>query len=102
MAEQNTRNTPILSEILDVIADQLSDRASALEKLEEYFRENLIVNAGSTDFVASTAVKLRLAITKEEWSIVLDHIARKSMVGITVDHVDTAINDLFDNRFIEP
>ena len=102
MAEQNTRNTPLLSAIIGVIADLLPDKTSALARLEEHFRDNLILNAGNTDFVASTAENLRLAITTEECPAVLDYIAQKSMVAINIEHVDTAINELFDNRFIEP
>jgi len=101
MADQSTRNTPLLNEIIGVIADQLPDKSSALARLEQHFRNDYILNAGNADFVASAAESLRLAITKEELPLVLDCIAQKSMVGITIDHVETAINDLFDNRFIE-
>ena len=102
MAEQPTRNTSLLSEIIAVISDQLPDKAAALAQLEEYFGKNYILNAGDTAYVASAAKRLRLAITTSECPAVLDYIAQKSMIGINIDHVDTAINELFDNRFIEP
>ena len=41
-----------------------------------------------------TAEDLRLQITTGECGDVLDYIAEKAMVGITVDHVETAINEL--------
>ena len=97
------RNTPILREIIEVLALQLADRKSALAQLEDHFKHQYLLNAGDVHFVASTAKQLRLNITREECSLVLDHIASKSMVGITVDHVETAINELLgEDRFIEP
>ena len=97
------RNTQILEEIIEVLAPQLADKASALARLEDHFQNQYLVNAGDVQFVASSAEQLRLAITREECSLVLDHIANKSMVTITVDHVEAAINELLgEDRFIEP
>jgi len=102
MAEPITRNTRLLTEILDVISEMLTDKDAALARLEEYFSDQYILSAGNTEYISTTAESLRLALTKDECPLVLDYIAQKSMVGITVDHVETAINELFDNRFIEP
>ena len=97
------RNTPILGEIVEVLARQLADRESAVAQLEDHFKDQYVLSAGDVQFVASSAEQLRLAITQDECSLVLDHIARKSMVGITVDHVEAAINELLgEDRFIEP
>ena len=70
--------------------------------LRQHFKDRLILDVGSVKDVARLAKKLRLKITREECSLVLDYIAQKAMVRITIDHVETAINDLFENRFIEP
>lgn len=97
------RNTQILEEIIEVLAPQLADKASALALLEDHFKKQYLVNAGDVQFIESAAEQLRLNITREECSLVLDAIARKSMVGMTVDHVETAINELLgEDRFIEP
>ncbi len=93
------RNTALLEEIIEV----LSLPHDALKKLANHYRNQYLVNAGGVQFVASSAEQLRLNITTEECSLVLDYIARKSVVGITVDHVETAINELLgEDRFIEP
>lgn len=102
MAEKTTRNTQLLSEIINTLEDLVSDKDAALARLEEHFRNEYILNAGNTEFVANAAEKLRLAIITDECPAVLDYIAEKSMVSITVDVVDEAINQLFDDRFIEP
>ncbi len=96
------RNTPILGEIIEILASQLADRESALARLENHFRDQYLLNAGDVQFVASSAEQLRLAIAREECSMVLDHIASKGMVGITANHVEVAVDELFGNRFIEP
>jgi len=93
------RNTPLLKEIVNV----LSLPPDALEQLEHHFATRLIFDAGSVDTIEAAAKQLRLSITKDECSMVLDYIARKGMVGITVDVVETAINELLgEDRFIEP
>ena len=48
--------------------------------------------------MARDAEKLRLAITTEECSVVLDHLD----VEITIDDTEEAINTLFPDRFVEP
>lgn len=99
MADRNTR---ILREIIEILAPQLADKTSALAQLEDHFKRQYLVNAGDVQFVASAAEQLRLRITREECSMVLDHIASKGMVGITVDVVEQAINGLLgEDRFIE-
>ena len=70
--------------------------------LSQHFKDRLILDVGSVNSVARLAKKLRLKITRKECSLVLDYIAEKAMVRITIDHVETAINELFNNRFIEP
>lgn len=59
-------------------------------------------NAGNVHDVARHAEKLRLAVTDDECGLVLDHLAQTGAINITIDHVEDAINSLFDDRFIEP
>lgn len=93
------RNTPLLKEIVNV----LSLPPDALEQLEHHFSTRLILDAGSLDTIEAAAKQLRLRISKEECSAVLDYIASKGMVTITVDVVEMAINELLgEDRFIEP
>lgn len=61
-----------------------------------------ILDAGNVENVAQFAENLRLSVTKEECSTVLNYISRKEMVGVGIDDVETAINELFGNRFVEP
>ena len=91
------RNQSIIGEIAYILNDQEAEGI-----LRNHFKDRLILNVGDVEYVAQFAEELRLNITKAECSQVLDYIAQKSMVGITIDHVETAINELFDNRFIEP
>jgi hypothetical protein len=92
------RNTPILREIVAVI-----DQAQALERLEIHFQHRLLVDAGNVQTIATAADRLRLRITTEECAAVLDFIADHQMVVITVDVVETAINELLgEERFVEP
>jgi hypothetical protein len=72
-----------------------------LERLEEHFQDALVIVAGNTRRVAAFAKKLHLHITPPEQPLVLDHIASKALVRITIDHVETAINALLPDRFIE-
>jgi hypothetical protein len=97
-----TRNTPIFQEILEVFSPDVANAESALTRLEIHFQHRLIVEAGSVASVRSSATQLRLHITDDECSAVLDEIARRGMVGVTVDHVEETVYDLFGNRFIEP
>jgi hypothetical protein len=93
-----TRNTKVFVEILQAI----NAPEDALQRLEEHFKDALIIVAGTTDTVAACADQLRLRITPSEQPEILDHIADTASVGITIDHVETAINELFPDRFIEP
>ena len=71
--------------------------------LELHFQHHLIVNVGSVEHVAQFAKHLRLQVTPDECADVLDYIAQEHLVGITIDHVETAINERFgEDRFIEP
>ncbi len=97
-----TRNTPVLREIIAVLSPQLDDAPNALDRLENHFHDRLIVDAGNVATVSAHAVQLRLHITTDECAVVLDHIATMNAVNITVDVVETAINELFEDRFIEP
>ena len=97
-----TRNTPVLREIIEVLFTELDDAPNALDVLESHFHDRLLINAGSVTTVAAYAEQLRLRTTADERPVVLDHIATTNAVSITVDHVETAINELFEDRFIEP
>jgi len=96
------RNTQILQECINVLTDQLFKSNQALAQLEEYFSTRLIVDAGDVEVVASYASQLRLRVTKEECGAVLDYMAQTGMVAITIDHTEDAINEKWDDRFIEP
>ena len=97
-----TRNTPVLREVVEVLGPQLSYAQYALNTLERHFAFRLIVDAGNVVTVAAHAEQLRLRITEQECSTVLDHIAGQKTVVVTIDYVEAAINELFDDRFIEP
>ena len=61
------------------------------------------MNAGNVATVGQYAEQLRLRITEDERATVLDYIAEKQMVTITINTVEDAINERFGwNRFIEP
>jgi len=93
------RNTSLLKEIVNV----LSLSPDVLEQLEHHFSARLILDAGSVNTIEVAAKQLRLRITREECFMVLDYIASKGMVSITVDCVEEAINELLgEDRFIEP
>ena len=95
-----TRNTPLLQEIIGIL--QLADRDIALMALEEFYRNDLLVNAGNIQTVANMAEQLRLDISTDECSTVLNHIGSEALAAITLDTVEEVINDLFPDRFIEP
>lgn len=97
-----TRNTGILSEIITVLGDLVPMPAKALKRLEKHYKDQLLVNAGSTAFILESAEQLRLAIIPPEAAQVLNHIGEQAQLGITVDQVDEAINHLYPDRFIEP
>ena len=91
------RNTKLLQEIVSVIQGE-----AELNRLEAHFHRRLLVDAGSTEMVASLANGLWLSITPEECANVLDHLAEHAVVSLTIDQVEAAVYDLFGNRFVEP
>jgi hypothetical protein len=93
-----TRNTPVLKQIIEALGEHAPP--DALERLEDHFEDLLLVVAGTTQTIASFAEELRLAITTDEYGLVLDHLAPQ--VRITIDQTDEAINTLFPDRFVEP
>lgn len=98
----STRNTPVLRTIVDVLFTDLDEQATALNRLENHFHDRLLVDVGNVATVGEYAERLRLRITVDERSMVLDYIAEHQMIIITIDVVETAVNDLFEDRFIEP
>ncbi len=58
-----------------------------LARLEEHFKDGYVLNAGTVEDIASFAADLSLEITAEECQQVLDHIAQKALVGVTLDQV---------------
>jgi excinuclease UvrABC helicase subunit UvrB len=93
------RNTKILEEIIEV----LSLTPEHLVHLEQHFDHRLLVDVGNVESITTHAKHLRLRVEKEECLLVLDYIAQKGIVSITVDVVELAINELFgEDRFIEP
>lgn len=98
----STRNTPVLQEIVDVLFTEVDEQAATLARLEHHFRDRLLVEAGNVAAVSTYAEQLRLGITEDERLVVLDHIGEQRMVVVNVDIVETAINELLVDRFIEP
>ena len=92
-----TRNTKVLVQILDVLRINEPKR---LEQLEQHFHGSLLVVAGDIPLIARQAEELRLAITRDECAVVLDHLAPD--IRIDIDQTNEAINLLFPDRFIEP
>ena len=93
------RNTQLLEEIINV----LSLSPEHLAQLEHHFNTRLLVDVGDVSSIEAHAKTLRLRVEKEEYPLVLDYIASNGMVGITVDTVEEAINELLgEDRFIEP
>jgi hypothetical protein len=72
-----TRNTPILQEVIEVISPYVANAELVLNRLEIHFQHRLIVEAGNVTLVGSFATQLRLHITDEECSTVLDEIAQQ-------------------------
>lgn len=98
-----TRNTAVLQEIVDILFTELDVQTTALNRLEQHFHDRLLTDAGNVAVVGEYAEQLRLSVTEDERSTVLDYIAEKKMVTITVDVVEDAINSLLGwDRFIEP
>jgi hypothetical protein len=95
-----SRNTPVLNQIIEALAGLLVSEPHALARLEDRFKDSLLVVAGDLKLVASQAEELRLAITTDECAQVLDHLAPQ--IRISLDQTEEAINTLFPDRFIEP
>jgi len=93
-----TRNTVVLERIVKALGNKAPH--DALARMEDEFKDSLLVVAGDTNDVARHAEHLRLAITTEECAVVLDHLAPQ--IRISLDQTEEAINTLFPDRFIEP
>ena len=99
----STRNTAFLSELVEVLFTEVDEQATALSRLEHHFRDCLLVDVGNVNTVATYAEQLRLRIAEDERHIVLDYIAEKQKVAVTIDVVEDAINERFGwDRFTEP
>jgi predicted DNA-binding protein len=96
------RNTSFLKEIVEALGDEINDKALALQRLEDHFKDRYVLDAGNVGDVADFATSLRLDINDEERDNVLDYIAENAMAGISLDIVEDAINGKFPGRFIEP
>ena len=97
------RNHQLIEQVVKALGALVTDEQAAVKVLEHHFQHHLLVNVGSVEHVAQFAKHLRLRITPEERGDVLDYIAQESLVGLTIDHVETAINELLgEDRFIEP
>ena len=84
----STRNTPVLREIA---------------KLEHHSRDRLLVDTGNVTTFGTYAEQLRLHITEDERPVVLDYIAERKMVAVTIEVVEDAINERLGwDRFSEP
>jgi len=92
-----SRNTPVLQQILDAL--EISE-PHALARLEDRYKDFLLVVAGDVNLIASQAKELRLAINTTECGQVLDHLAPHARISI--DQAEDASNTLFEDRFIEP
>jgi len=97
------RNHTLIEQVVKALGTLVTDEQAAVRVLELHFQHHLIVNIGSVEHVAQFAKHLRLQVTPEECGEVLDYIAQESLVGITIDQVETTINERFgEDRFIEP
>ena len=95
-----TRNTAVLTQIIEALGDLLISSPHALARLERHFENSLLVVAGDVNLIASQAEELRLAIITTECGAVLDHLAPQTRISL--DQTEEAINTLFPDRFIEP
>ena len=93
-----TRNTGTLKPIIESLGNHAPK--NALARLENHFKDSLLIIAGTTQTLATHAEELRLAITIHECGLLLDHLAPQ--IRINIDQADEAINTLFPGRFIEP
>ena len=97
------RNHQFIEQVVKALGNIVLNEEAAIRVLEHHFQHCLIVNVGSVEHVAEFAKPLRLRITPEERGEVLDYIAEQRLVVLTIDHVETAINELLgEDRFIEP
>ncbi len=96
------RNQKLIERIIESLDELLPNHVTATARLSEQFKDCLIINAGGVQDVAQYARILRLAVNTEECHEVLDYVADQALVCISIDHVETAINELFPDRFIEP
>jgi hypothetical protein len=95
-----TRNTAVLTRIIEALDGLLISEPHAMARLEDHFKDSLLVVAGDTKLIASQAEELRLAIITHECGKVLDHLAPHARISL--DQTEEAINTLFPDRFIEP
>lgn len=95
-----TRNTAVLQQIVEALDGLLISSPHALARLENRFKDSLLVLAGDTPLIANHAEQLRLAITTDECAQVLDQLA--PLARVSLDQTEEAINMLFPDRFIEP
>ena len=97
------RNHTLIEQVVKALGTLVTDEQAAVRVLELHFQHHLIVNIGSVEHVAQFAKHLRLQVTPEECGEVLDYIAQEHLLGLTIDQVETAINERFgEDRFIEP
>ncbi len=95
-----SRNTEVLTQIIEALDGLLVSPPHALARLEDHFKDSLLVVAGDVQLVAQQAEELRLAIITAECAQVLDHLAPQGRIHL--DQTEEAINTLFPDRFIEP
>lgn len=95
-----TRNSEVLQRIVKALGENAPP--DTLARLEAEFQSSLLIVAGTVEDVARHAERLRLAITEEERGVVLDYIGSTHLAEMTIDHVEDAINSLWNDRFIEP
>ena len=97
------RNHVIIQQVVKALGTCVNNPEAAVKLLEHHFQDHLIVNIGGVEKVCLFARLLRLRISTEERGEVLDYIADQNLIGLTVDHVEQAINEhLGEDRFFEP
>jgi hypothetical protein len=97
------RNHKLIEQVVKALGTLVTDEQAAVKVLEHHFQHQLIVNVGNVQYIAGFAKHLRLQVTPDECGEVLDYIAQEHLVSLTIDHVETAINERFgEDRFIEP
>jgi hypothetical protein len=97
-----SRNTEVLQQIIQILDGLLISEPHALARLENRFKDSLLIVAGTETDVAQYAEELRLVIIENERGPVLDYIQQHGLSKITIDQVEEAINTLYPDRFIEP